>query len=164
MNVKSFRNQPHFFLGLLLSSPLLGLNSASRGDFLHLMCILYVKSNDLFTARVLKSNPPVVFGFVLCNLGGRVVNQFLEMGTLADKLDAGSSEDGIGTHESTFLRRQKRTKKYQDFYMVRRLELGEMWRLERYPSRGCSLPSCDLEGGFLKVFGRVLIFIFVGSV
>lgn len=43
--------------------------------------------------------------------------QFLELGTLADKLDLGSSPDG--TTESTFMRRQKRTKRYQDFYMVR---------------------------------------------
>lgn len=44
------------------------------------------------------------------------VIQFLEMGTLADKLDGGSKTDGA--KESTFMRRQKRTKRYQDFYMV----------------------------------------------
>eukprot|EP00904_Undaria_pinnatifida_P014006 jgi/Undpi1/9736/HiC_scaffold_27.g12192.m1 len=49
-----------------------------------------------------------------------LVLEFLELGTLADKLDSGSSADG--TKESTFLRRQKRTKRYQDFYMVTMLE------------------------------------------
>jgi len=38
------------------------------------------------------------------------------MGTLADKLDEDAEE---AAHGSAFARRQRRTKKYQDFHMVR---------------------------------------------
>ncbi|CAM9527385.1 unnamed protein product [Ectocarpus sp. 6 AP-2014] len=48
-----------------------------------------------------------------------LVLEFLELGTLADKLDGDAEEAANG---SAFARRQKRTKKYLDFYMVTMLE------------------------------------------
>ncbi|CAM9566352.1 unnamed protein product, partial [Hapterophycus canaliculatus] len=48
-----------------------------------------------------------------------LVLEYLELGTLADKLDGDAEE---AAHGSAFARRQKRTKKYQDFYMVTMLE------------------------------------------
>eukprot|EP00903_Cladosiphon_okamuranus_P020598 g18908.t1 len=48
-----------------------------------------------------------------------LVLEYLELGTLADKLDGDAEEAANG---SAFARRQKRTKKYQDFYMVTMLE------------------------------------------
>lgn len=64
-------------------------------------------------------------------------NQYLELGTLADKLDGDAEEAANG---SAFARRQKRTKKYQDFYMV----------------TCCSVVWCSDAGVFMTDFAFAL--------